>query len=491
MKNWCLVGAVSLLAGCGLFKVNVNGEVKTFGGSGSSSGEEEPTRDAKSSSSSGGSKQAKGGGGSAEAAKSDKEKLKTLRMDTKELRRELDKLVVDDPGPIPAAKLAQLEARKKDFADAGLEPEVHYLAHLRTYYDLENAWRTDAAKSPDQLASVLGGKVAASGELTGKDKPQTFKFKAEAGKCYTVLLRMKNAGGEEDKMTSFKLDAGKANSSLQRFRVDQRRSRGAGVQRSLSKSYTQGACALKDTEIAATAELKYAGSQNALRYVVVETTREKFPQYLALDLEAELNDSCDAENWTSLWTNPLPGAVLYGAEAPYMPYDVGTAEDMWMTAWSAGHGEVRVKREDLSSVPPKQFKFNNKVNFRGCPKELKYARSADGIKVASCYDRLQKKYDPQWDAAEKARDNAPGLLAQIAAERRIKQLNNQYDDEVQRTCKKLDAEVGKKFEDAYSKLVDFYTATPPKAPFDRGKELKLTYEGVVQIMCVGTHTCSL
>lgn len=490
MKRLGLVAALGLVAGCGLFQVRVNGEVKTLGGSSESSKSGEGG-DAKSSGGGSSKSESSSESGGGAPSKSDKERNEALRKETRELRDSIDKQVQEDPGPLPADKLAELDKKKKAFKDAGLEAEVHYLSHLQGYYALENAWRGDAAKSPEALAAALGGKAHASGEVTGKDKPQTFKFKVEEGRCYTLLMRMKTAGGEEDKMASFDLDAGKENSSLQRFTMRQRTTRGAGLHRSLSKSYTHGVCATKSAEVTAKVELKYAGSQNALRYAIVETPKDKLPEYLALELQPYMSDSCDVDNWLSMWTNPIPGAVLYGAEAPYVPYDVGQAEEMWMTAWSAGYGEVRVKREDLSSAPPKQFKFNNKVNFRGCPKELKYAKSADGIKVATCYDRLNKKFDPQFDAAEKARDNAVGILAEINADRRMTQLNNQYRDEEERTCKKMEQEVGKKFDAAYTKIVDFYTATPIKSSFDRGKELKLTYDGAVEIGCAGRSSCSL
>ncbi|NUP09211.1 MAG: hypothetical protein HOW73_24435 [Polyangiaceae bacterium] len=488
MKRWCLVGAVSLLAGCGLFQVRVNGEVKTLGGSSEGEQKEEEAKEGGDSSSKSASKGSAEKGGN--KGESDKERDESLRKATKEIRAALDKHVMEDPGPLPAAKLGELAAKKKEFAAAGLEAEAHYLTHLTTYYEIENGWRGDAAKSGDVLAGLLGGKAHAQGELTGKDKPQSFKFKAEEGKCYTVLLRMKSAGGEEDKMTEFFLDAGKDNSSLQRFDMDQRRTRGAGLMRQLSKSYTRGACALKTTEVTGTVEMKYAGTQNGLRYVVVETPREKLSQYIALEMQPRLADSCDVDGWTNMWTNPLPSSVLYGSDAPFIPYEVRQAEEMWMTAWSAENGEVRVKRKDLSSAAPKQLKFDDKPRFRGCPKELKYAHSADGLKVAQCYDRLNKKFDPQFDAAQKARNNAAGILAEIAADRRMTQLNNQYADEEERTCKKIEADVAKKFDAAYNKIVDFYRSTPVKNTFDRGTELKLSYDGSVAIGCVGQYSCS-
>jgi hypothetical protein len=260
----------------------------------------------------------------------------------------------------------------------------------------------------------------------------------------------------------------------------------------LAKEYTNGACALKTVDVTATMMLSYAGTTNGIRYVVVEHARDKFPSYLALEAEPELADGCDVEGFTNMWTNPIPGAVMYGSTEPLVPYDVGTAEEMWQTAWVADGQETRIKREDYASSPPKQLKFEKDYHFKGCPKELKSAHSPDGIKVAQCWDGLNRRYDPQFDAARSAKDNAVGILAEVAADNRMTALNNAYDAEADRTCNKLDAEVGKKLSTAYNKVVDFYQATPYKSPFDRAALLKATYEGVGNIRCVDAgHTCSM
>jgi|GEM_PF-6095850 len=490
-----LLLAPFVLGACGLLKVNVNGKVHTLGEPDPEEQKQASTGSSGGNASSSGSTPSSGGSSSSGKAKNPdkaaKEAHDNLRKETRALLVDMDKMLIEGPDPIPAEKISAMSDKRSAFEDAGLENESLYLTHVLTYYKLENAWRTDPSKSGENLAKQLKGAVTTQGELSGKDKPVSFKFQAEAGKCYTVMSHMKMAGGDDDGASDFYLDGGAKGSKLQRYNIPVRRTRGSGLMRSLAKAYTYGACALESTEVTVSLKMKYAGTANGLRYVVVEHARDKFPKYLAIDLQPLQNDSCDVENWTNLWTNPLPGSVVYGATQPFLTYSAGTADELWMTAWSAGFGEARLRRNDVVSTPPKQFKFDDKPKFRKCPREMKYAHSPEGTKVAQCYTSLDKRYDPLFDAAQRAKDTAGSLLGEINAQKRLDALNHQYDEEEDRTCSKIEADVNKKLEDAYSKIVDFYMTTPSKSSFDRASEMKQQHDGLAEIRCVGTYSCSL
>jgi hypothetical protein len=503
-QQWALLVAPFVLGACGLLQVSVNGALQTLGepdpaeqqAKASSSGNSGSSGSSGSSSSKGGSSDS-GSGKTASAskpkdpAKAAKEEQDQLRKDTRALLVEMDKMLIEGPDPIPGEKIGAMSDKRSAFEDAGLENESLYLAHVLTYYKLENAWRTEPEKTGENMAKQLKGAVTTQGELSGKDKPVTFKFQAEAGKCYTVFSHMKMAGGDDDRASDFYLDGGAKGSKLQRYYLPSRYTRGSGAHRQLAKAYTYGACALESTEVTVSLTMKYAGTANGLRYVVVEHARDKFPKYLATDLQPLQNDSCDVENWTNMWTNPLPSAVVYGSAEPFLPFSSGTADELWMTAWTIGSGEVRLRRGDITSTPPKQFKFDDKPKFRKCPREMKYARSAEGTKVAQCYAALDKRFDPQFNAAQRAKDQAVSLLGEINAQRRIEALNRQYDDEQDRTCGKMEADINKKFEEAHNKIVDFYMTSAPKPAFDRAGEMKKQHEGLAEIRCVNTSTCSL
>jgi hypothetical protein len=466
------------LAGCNLLPVRINGQESVQPKTG------ETTRAS--------SEKPRAGGVGATAGKPDATKdALALRQQTRALTRELDSLVKESSATLPQEKLAELQKKSKEFADAKLDAEVVYLKHLSTYYALENAWRGESGKAPEALAGLLGGAASASGEVAGKDKPQTFKFAVAEGHCYTVLMRLKNAGSEEDKVTDFDFDAGKDTSTLLAFTMGQRTTRGAGSHRSLSTSYTDGVCATKSATVSARVKLQYAGSQNGLRYVVVDTSREKFPEYVALEVEPRFSDGCDVDNHVAMWTNPIPGAILYGSSEPLIPSSVGQAEEMWMTAWDPAGRDVRVKRDQLSSAPPNAFKFDPKPRAEACPHKLNDAKSGDGIKVATCYEGMAKRYDPLFEAAERARSSAQDILSARNANARLEQLQKQFDDEESKSCGRIRGEVAKKFEAAHNKIVDFYLKAPIKNAFDRGNALKLTYEGAEEIGCAGVSNCSL
>jgi hypothetical protein len=483
-NHWGLLVAPFILGACGLVKVNINGETKTLAELTSSEENKTAENKAEEKGSSSGSGSAGGSGSSSkpkDAAKSAKEDQDKLRDDTRNLMAEMDKTLIEGPDAIPAAKITAMSEKQTAFEEAGLQNEALYVAHLLTYYKLENAWRGDAANTGDALAKQLKGAVTTQGELSGKDKPVSFKFQAEAGKCYTVISHMKMAGGDDDGASDFFLDGGAKGSKLQRYDIPARRTRGPGLLRRLAKSYTEGACALESMEVTVSLTMKYAGTANGLRYVVIEHARDKFPKYLAVDLQPSLSDTCDVEGWTNLWTNPLPGAVVYGSTEPFLTHDAGTADELWMTAWTAGFQEARLRRGDVVSTPPKQFKFDDKPKYRKCSRELKYAHSPEGLKVAQCFAALDKRFDPQFDSAQRAKDQATTLLGEINAQKRLDSLNAQYDEEVDRTCAKQEADINKKFEDAYNKIVDFYMTNAPKPYFDRAAEMKAQHEGVNEI----------
>lgn len=470
-----------LLTGCGLLKVNVNGKVQTLGGDPASEPSSQPSAG---SAKSAGSESTSSQGAGSSSEKSEQQRERDAQEAVADARRamldhvaKVDKLINAQAGPVFESDVTELENQAKELGKLGDAEGKAFARYVAKSYRIENAWRVEAAQAAPTLKKALGAEVVTEGTLTGKKKPVSFSFSAEAGHCYYALSHLVKDGGEEDRLNSFRFDAGNDSPSLQRFRVDGRRTNGPGVLQKIGKSYLYGFCALKNTTVTATAEMQYAGTQNGLRYVVLETERDAFPEHVAVDLEVIQNDSCDAANWESLWVNPIPGSVLYGGDAPFLPYDVGHARELWMTAYSARGGDARLMRKSVSSKPPGNLKFGSDVNFRGCPKEKKYAHSPMANKVASCYEGLHKKYDAQYDAANRVIDNSRGILNRARARHRIDQLNAQWDAEENRSCKPLQAQARKEWDAAYNRIVDFYGDKPYVSPFDRAELMKQQYLG--------------
>ncbi len=469
-------GCALLLSGCGLLKVNVNGKVETLGGDPAHASSESEGANAEQR----GGTRGTGQGNSASPAAQSREQAKQAAEARQQMLAQVSKLdehILTQPGPVFESDIADLEKKAKALGKLGDDAGKQFARYVAKHYRVENAWRVAPDATAPTLAKLLDAQVVTQGELTGKKTPVSFSFSAKAGHCYYGLSHLKKDGGEGDRLTSFRYDAGNDSPSLQRFEVDGRRTSGPGLLRKVGKSYLHGFCALKDAKVTATAELEYAGTQNALRYVVLGTPRDSFSELVAVDLEVRMNDSCDAENWESLWVNPVPGSIVYGGEAPFLTYDVGHARELWMTAYSARGGDARLMRKQVSSKPPGKLKFDSDVAFKGCPKEAKHAHSPMAHKVAACYERLHKQFDGQYDAANRVLDNSRGILARAAARARIDQLNAQWDAEEDRTCRPLEQQARKAWEAAYNRIVDHYADAPYASPFDRAEAMKQQYLG--------------
>jgi hypothetical protein len=195
-----------------------------------------------------------------------------LRGAAKALTRKLDAALNESNAPPPPELLAELDATVAKLEASNKPDAAAYLRHVTLTYRLEGAARLPLAASGEALTQQLGGRVVASGEVRGKDKPVTFAFKAQAGKCYSTFPRLKASGSRDDEIKWFFYDAPKDNAALQRFRVSWVR-RAPG----LPTLVAEGACALSAVEVIATAQLDYVGSSNGMRYTVLEHDRERLP----------------------------------------------------------------------------------------------------------------------------------------------------------------------------------------------------------------------
>src|SRR5579883_388278 len=108
---------------------------------------------------------------------------------------EIDRALIADTAIAPE-KIAALEAKVKASDADG----ARALSHLLTYYKIEAAWRRDDAAIADTIAAVLGGVAKSNGSVSGKEKPQTVKWRAEADKCYFLFAHLKRGTSEKDRV---------------------------------------------------------------------------------------------------------------------------------------------------------------------------------------------------------------------------------------------------------------------------------------------------
>jgi hypothetical protein len=324
-----------------------------------------------------------------------------------------------------------------------------YYAHQETTFALENAWRGDEKATAKVIADKLSGDVTTSGVTDGKKL--SVQWTAKKGWCYTAMVRFKTSTGQE-KIEHLEIDGKGGNTPLQFYGI-------WGKQ--LKWERQDGVCATKDTPVTLSGDLVFAGTRNGIRYVVVGHPKEKFPLYLATYMNAHWGDSCDTDAWYSLWTDPIPGSIVYGPKGePFLMTSPDRAGQSWNTLASATmQNSVRIQKKDLVQTPPKTVTFASQYRFPGCPRQE--PKHPDSVKLAKCHDGIDHKYQKPWDAA----------VAEKAAQAKLDHLKDLDAADRAKQCDPIEAGISKKWEAMFNRIVDFYADHAYVSPIDRAGEL--------------------
>jgi hypothetical protein len=139
---------------------------------------------------------------------------------------------------------------------------------------------------------------------------------------------------------------------------------------------------------------------------------------------------------------------------------------------TATRTESRTQKRNISNAPAKKVKFGTQFRFPGCSKDPAYAESPDSTRYAKCHAQIDAKYRGQWDAAEKARDNAITFTGRRAAEAQLNALDEADARDREQQCAPIEKQIEKKWEAMFNKIVDSYSDSPKASPIDRAAELQ-------------------
>lgn len=387
-----------------------------------------------------------------EAAKKAKEARRELEQRIKAVRdaaiaimRELDDHMKANEAPIPEARLAEFRAAYARVAEIHAPDQGVYETRLHLYRTY-NAWFAD--DGPAAVAGALGGELVSGGETKGTE--MKVRFKAEAGWCYTMAVRWKIATGGE-KINDFAWSAKGGNTPLQRYSLHQQR---------VPWPWTRGTCVTKATTITAAATLEFAGTRNGLRYAIVGWAKPDFPLQQALYSTTWKGDVCNADHWAKLWTDPIPGSIVYHGKEPFLVTSTSRAGQLWLTLMDAsGRDNTRARKTEITSKPPGQIAFRTQWSKPGCPGSS-WAEGKDSIKLAKCRDGVEAKYIKLYDAAERARDNARTIGAYRAAIARLERLEDQEVTEYRKRCDPVENKIAKQLQATFNAIVDRYMEAP-------------------------------
>jgi len=230
-------------------------------------------------------------------------------------------------------------------------------------------------------------------------------------------------------------------------------------------------CTTKPVRVGIHSKMTFAGTRNGIDYVVVATPKAHFPLWVATNMNVSWADSCDTQAWKEMWTDPIPGSVVYINKEPYMLLNPDRAGQMWNTLANVTmNTSQRAEKHQLVDAPPAKVVFSTQFKFPGCP-DLEYAHYKDSIRLGKCEQKITRRYQKRWDAAQRMKRNARTLGALHAAEGRLSHLQDLDARDRHRECDPIKRRISKKWQRMFNKLVDHLTDHPPKSSIDRAAEL--------------------
>ncbi len=358
--------------------------------------------------------------------------------------------------PAGADLLGKLRDAIKGIQSASPQAAKYYEAQL-LYANVINELRKSDDAGPG-VAKVLGGESIKSGAST--DKSLEVEFAGKQDWCYTAYAEWKSWTGGE-KLESMELSS-KTHSALQHY---------SWWAEKMPYQRAMGVCLVKAAPVRLSASLVFAGSKNGVRYAVVGWPRDKLPMSQVTYAGVHVEDSCDPDLWLSMWTNPVPGSVLWIGNEAFLMSSPDRAGQSWNTLRTAAGGETRAQKNQLSSKAPSKVAFKSQFNFRGCSRDLKWAQTPESQSFAKCAAAMDKKYGPQYDRLDLKIKNPSSLKEWGDSKKALERLKEQEGKEWESTCQKIENGIGKKMEATFNKIVDTYTDKPYSDRLDRASQL--------------------
>lgn len=218
-----------------------------------------------------------------------------------------------------------------------------------------------------------------------------------------------------------------------------------------------------DTGVSYTADLKFAGSTNGVRYVVVSWTKDKFPLWLAGNINRNYGDPCDSEYWKALWTNGVPGGLVWGEKEPY--YVTDTDNGSWLTVINLTGGEVRIQKDQVSYKAPAKRTIATAFRFPGCARNGP-ATDPESKKVSACSKAIDDKYGPLFDKYAKEKEYAKTINVYQNAKKKLDELPAQRDKEYDAKCTPIQKKLETRFEATFNALADEFQSKGPSDKLD-------------------------
>lgn len=424
--------------GCGLIKINGK---PLFAGKEAPAGSNAAAEEPGSSGSSGSGSAADGGGATmadAPANADDRQRLSEAIDSGNAANHDLFEAAKKDE--VPADLLARLAAAEATAKELGAASSAQFFGIRRYGYEYLAALRAADEGDTGPIAELMGGTVVGKG-VAGSKAPK-IDVKVKKDHCYVIAMRWRQPTGTEE-IRDYEWTS-KSPSKIQRFRQD------------YVHPYTPwafGVCGTADTTATFSAKYHASGTKDRLQYVVMSWKRSEMPLEQAMHTSVLIPDPCSAPSWKALWTNPIPGSIVYYDDEPVLITNI-TAGQRQVSMVEADAGQRAGSTTRLRDEPKDAPRFSG---FR-MPKcwSSEGAESSLSRKAAKCHEAIDAKYDARFDAVDRQLSNARTIAAAEQAERKREQLVNAEGKERRSKCSGVDQQLGKEVERTYDEIVDLF-----------------------------------
>jgi len=281
----------------------------------------------------------------------------------------------------------------------------------------------EATWASNAVATKLGGTLVASG--AAKDVLK-IDLKAKKGWCYTIFVSPTQG---EPQLGDFTWSLPKKHTHVQRY---------------YKMDHVEGACVTEDTALRGERKVTFAGSVPRLRYAVVGWPKSAFPAHQFVGMYLAMPDPCDAVAWRNIWTDPVPGTLLYWGSQPVL-VESQDRDSIWVTVRDLHEATGRARTKELSTKPQGALDVPSAVTQRP---------------TCHCIEGLKAQYEYELTMASSAKEKATTSAGYKDADRVYNAARSELESRIRSECREDEAALDRAWKATLDGIVDALTRSP-------------------------------
>jgi len=198
-------------------------------------------------------------------------------------------------------------------------------------------------------------------------------------------------------------------------------------------------------------KVTFAGSTPRLRYAVVGWAKSAFPAHQLEGMYLAMPDPCDAVAWKNIWTDPVPGTLLYWGSQPVL-VESQDHNSVWVTVRDLHEAMGRARTNALSTKPEAALDVPSAVMQRP---------------TCHCIEGLKAQYEYELTMASVAKEKATTSAGYKDADRIYQAAANELEGRIRKECRADEAALDRAWKATLDAIVDTLTRSPVPAGVSR------------------------